>query len=273
MTAPAQQPGPDQPARKTPTSGPSPSAGRRAYQPRVAMGNVPRWLLQNVVITNNPQDMIEDEDIIRALSRQYPRDEMGHWSGHTRAEVFTRARDLIPGFPRITSVMIPGDKRPVRKAMLKGVRLLQPVTDQERLAPHTARPSTPIPDSRTRECQTCQADISDRHFNSVYCKACVKKQKPRPAPRLCLDCDADISDRNFNALRCSTCTPIHVKKYTAEYRTRPEVQHARIQYDQKPETIARKELRKKEKQEERKTARENALREARERKASEKHPT
>ena len=221
-----------------------------AYQPRVAIGNVPRWLLQNITVTKDPNDMVEEEDIIRALSRQYPRDEIGHWSGHTRTEVFTRARDLIPGFPRVTSIHIPGTKSRARKAMLKGIRLLNPVTDEERNAtPHTApkyntQPQPPKPPQRT--CRACGTQIDDRHFNALTCQDCGKQEKV-PKKRICHDCDADITHRNPNALRCAACVPIHNAKYAAIHRAQPHVKKARRIHDQKPENIARAKQRTKKK--------------------------
>ena len=232
-----------QQAQTAPTNPELPPPGTpSAYQPRVAIGNVPRWLLQNIIVTKDPNDIVEEEDIIRALSRQYPRDEIGHWSGHTRTEVFTRARELIPGFPRVTSVSIPGTNSRVRKAMLKGIRLLQPVTNEERnAAPHTAtkyntQPQPPKAPQRT--CRSCGTPIDDRHFNALTCQECGNQEKPLKE-RICHDCQANIAHRNSNALRCETCAPIHNARYAALHRAKPHVKRARTIYNQKPENIAR----------------------------------
>ena len=141
-----------------------------AYQPQVPLGNVARWLVRNVVVTGLSKDRLDPKDLIRTLEQDHPKDEMGHWGGHTRAEVFARARELMPGFPR-TTYPGTGSEEERRKGLLVGVRLLNPLSKK-------SRPSALTLEAPTRTIRSEKAGSEKKKLD----KAHVPKSSPNKLP-------------------------------------------------------------------------------------------
>ena len=227
-----------------------------AYQPEVALGNVARWLVQNVVVTGLTRDKLDPEDLMKALERDNPKDEMGHWGGHTKAEVFARARELMPGFPKTT---YPGSTTggTRKNSFLMGVKLTTKSTGKAVAGPAAGKTRDQNTHKRqtqnqataqyaaqrpARACGICSADISHRHLNAKKCRDCKYQRLPlteirrsQRTKRECLDCGTDISLKPHNATRCDDCAPEHKLQKDREYRARPEVRERDRKYRSDPE--------------------------------------
>ena len=242
------------------------------------MNEAPRWAYDdspsdaNVIVTGLAKDKLDPEDLMKALERENPKDEMGHWCEHTKAEVLARARELLPGFPKTT---YPGSNagKPKRHGFLMGVKLFkQPSTKdgtKARTSKRTKRPTEKTAAGPTegttkarkahnsqtpkyavqrppRACWVCEADISHRHPNARKCRDCryhplpiTELRRSQSNERECLDCGTNISLRAPGALRCEECAPEHQLKHVREYRSRPEVQERDRKYRADPEVRAR----------------------------------
>ena len=207
------------------------------YQPQNPLGKVPQWIVRNILITQDPTDALEEAEVIRAIELEFPRDEMGLWGGHTWREIFTRARELLPDLPSASYLRSTESKRTTRRATFMGVRLLNPLTPDQRKDLPSRNPRKdlglshqmpPKNEGGARTCEICQRDISHLHHNTRKCRPCSDQQKI-PEERTCPDCQADISHRHPNNRRCEDCTEKHVKSQTRTYRALPHVRKKSLQ--------------------------------------------
>ncbi len=85
-------------------------------------GHLADWILEHVHATGDPQDSTTGYDILQALSQEHPPDEMGNTLGHSRHELITRVREVVPGFPT-RGEKIWSTQAKAKTMLYRGVRL------------------------------------------------------------------------------------------------------------------------------------------------------
>ena len=168
------------------------------------MNEAPRWAYDdspsdaNVIVTGLAKDKLDPEDLMKALERENPKDEMGHWGEHTKAEVFARARELLPGFPKTT---YPGSNvgKPKRHGFLMGVKLLKQPSTKDGTKARTSK-RTKRPTEKTAAGPT-EGTTKARKAHTTQ----TPKYAAQRPPRACAICKADISHRHPNAMKCWDC--------------------------------------------------------------------
>ena len=212
-------------------------------------------------MTGLKKDRLDPRDLLRELGKENPRDDLGHWGGHTRAEVMARARELMPDFPIITYPS--GDPgKPKKNGVLVGVRLRYQDSnaggnnDPGKNDPGNNDPGKNDPGKNDsgngtgagngsrnweedppkpkRTCAFCQTDISKTHPNTRKCLKCRHQRRTTnhiqegrredPNGRKCLDCPANISLMHHKSLRCEKCAPEHRLQYARKHGATPRGQ-------------------------------------------------
>ena len=208
-----------------------------AYQPRVPLGNVAKWLVRNIIVTGLNEDRLDPRDLLRELGKENPRDDLGHWGGHTRAEVMARARELMPRFPVVTYQSGDPD-RPRKNGVLVGVRLRYPNSNNRPDSTHREEPENGAGNNSRngagehprpkRTCAFCPTDITQSHPNTRKCPRCRSQRRTTThvregqyGQRQCLDCNADISAMHHKSTRCAKCAPEHKIEYARQHRAAP----------------------------------------------------
>ena len=85
-----------------------------------------------------------------------------------------------------------------------------------------------------RRCRRCDADISGRYWNAIYCQPCYRLGKDargrRKEPRHCVQCGVDISARDYRARLCHGCADQNNLRAQRTWAARLDVQAMRREY-------------------------------------------